>query len=55
VLSPFAGVGSEVFGAVMNGRKGIGIELKESYYRQMLKNLTEAVHRRTVDDQMVLV
>lgn len=39
VLSPFAGVGSEVFGAVSAGRKGIGIELKESYFRQAVKNL----------------
>ena len=39
VLSPFAGVGSEVFGAVLNGRRGIGIELKPSYYRQAVKNL----------------
>lgn len=39
VLSPFAGVGSEVYGAVRNGRRGIGIELKPSYYRQMIKNL----------------
>jgi DNA modification methylase len=39
VLTPFAGVGSEVYGAVTNGRKGIGIELKESYYRQAVKNL----------------
>lgn len=39
VLSPFMGVGSEVYGAVMNGRKGIGIELKKSYYRQAKKNL----------------
>jgi DNA modification methylase len=43
VLTPFAGIGSEVAGAVMNGRKGIGIELKPSYYRQMVKNLA-AVH-----------
>ena len=43
VLSPFAGVGSEVYGAVVNGRRGIGIELKESYYRQMKKNLEAAV------------
>jgi DNA modification methylase len=28
VLSPFMGVGSEIYGAVLNGRKGIGIELK---------------------------
>jgi len=39
VLSPFAGVGSEVYGAVELGRRGIGIELKPSYYRQMVKNL----------------
>ncbi len=39
VLSPFAGVGSEVYGAVELGRRGLGIELKPSYYRQMVKNL----------------
>lgn len=43
VLTPFMGVGSEVYGAVMNGRKGIGIELKESYYRQAVANLKAAV------------
>jgi DNA modification methylase len=42
VLSPFAGVGSEVFGAVINGRKGIGIELKPAYYHQAVKNLQYA-------------
>lgn len=39
VLTPFMGVGSEVYGAVRNGRRGIGIELKPSYYRQAVKNL----------------
>ena len=39
VLTPFMGVGSEVYGAVLNGRLGIGIELKPSYYRQVVKNL----------------
>jgi DNA modification methylase len=39
VLTPFMGVGSEVYGAVKLGRKGIGVELKESYYRQAVKNL----------------
>lgn len=39
VLTPFAGVGSEVYEAVRSGRFGIGVELKRSYYRQMLKNL----------------
>lgn len=42
VLTPFLGVGSEAFGAVINGRKGIGAELKPSYYRQAVKNLAEA-------------
>jgi hypothetical protein len=39
VLTPFMGVGSEVFGAVKLGRKGLGCELKPSYYRQAVKNL----------------
>lgn len=39
VLTPFMGVGSEVFGAVRGGRFGIGIELKPSYYRQAVANL----------------
>ena len=39
VLTPFAGVGSEVYAAVQLGRKGLGVELKPSYYRQALKNL----------------
>ena len=39
VLSPFAGVGSEGYVATKMGRNFIGIELKESYYNQMVKNL----------------
>lgn len=39
VFSPFMGVGSEVYGAVLNGRKAIGIELKNAYYEQAVKNL----------------
>lgn len=42
VLTPFMGVGSEVFGAVINGRRGVGIELKPSYYRQAVRNLEAA-------------
>ena len=42
VFTPFMGVGSEVYGAVINGRKGVGVELKESYYNQAVKNLEEA-------------
>jgi DNA modification methylase len=43
VLTPFMGVGSEVYGAVRAGRKGIGIELKPSYYRQAVKNVAAAL------------
>ena len=39
ILTPFAGIGSEIYGAVKLGRKGLGIELKESYFNQMIKNL----------------
>lgn len=39
VLTPFMGVGSEVYATVRLGRLGVGIELKPSYYRQALKNL----------------
>lgn len=39
VLTPFMGVGSEIYGALMNNRKGVGIELKSSYYNQAIKNL----------------
>lgn len=41
VLTPFMGVGSEAYGAVLNGRRALGIELKTSYYRQAVKNLEQ--------------
>lgn len=52
VLTPFLGVGSEVYAAVINGRRGIGCELKPSYFRQACKNLAAA--RERDDDQVVL-
>jgi DNA modification methylase len=45
VLTPFAGVGSEVYSPVSLGRKAIGIELKDSYYKQMILNLNDAEKR----------
>lgn len=42
VLTPFMGVGSEAYASIQKGRKAIGIELKETYYRQAVKNLEEA-------------
>jgi len=49
VLSPFMGVGSEVFGAVLNQRRAIGIELKPSYYKQAVRNLAEVEHHEEQD------
>jgi hypothetical protein len=41
VLSPFAGIGSEVYTAAQMGRRGVGIELKPSYFEQAKRNLAE--------------
>jgi len=45
VLTPFMGVGSEVFSPVSLGRKAIGIELKDSYYKQAIANMKESGNR----------
>ena len=45
VLTPFMGVGSEVYSAVSMGRKAIGIELKDSYYKQAILNLKDVNKR----------
>jgi hypothetical protein len=37
------GVGSEVYGAIKKGRKGMGAELKQSYYNQAIKNLDDLI------------
>ena len=39
IFTPFLGIGSEVYQAVKMGRKGIGIELKEVYFDQAVKNI----------------
>lgn len=49
VLTPFMGVGSEVYAAVQMGRFGIGAELKPSYFQQALRNLA------AVDDEQPIV
>ena len=45
VFTPFMGVGSEVFSPVSLGRKAIGVELKDSYYKQAILNIKEADRR----------
>jgi len=39
VFTPFCGIGSEIYGAVKQGRKGLGIELKPEYCAQAVKNM----------------
>ena len=46
VFTPFMGVGSEVYTAVKNRRKGMGVELKPSYFRQAKKNVAAAIKER---------
>jgi len=47
VLTPFLGIGSEVYGAVSAGRKGIGFELKPSYFQQAIRNISELDKAKT--------
>jgi DNA modification methylase len=42
VFSPFAGIGSEGYQSVMMNRKFVGIELKEAYFAQAIKNISKA-------------
>ena len=55
VGSPFGGVGSEPFCAVSMGRKAVACELKESYYRQAVRNVESGVKNwRDSADQKTL-
>lgn len=49
VLTPFGGIGSEAYCAVSAGRRAVLVELKESYYRQAVKNLEGAQDVETED------
>lgn len=51
VLTPFMGVGSEVYGAVINGRRAIGIDLKRTYYQQAVKNCATAENARLMEQE----
>jgi DNA modification methylase len=54
VLTPFMGVGSEVYAALCANRKAIGVELKASYYRQAEKNVRTAYEGRRDEEQKKL-
>jgi DNA modification methylase len=43
ILSPFAGIGSEGYQALLMGRQFIGVELKQEYFDQAVRNLHEAI------------
>ena len=55
ILTPFMGVGSEVFSPVSMGRKAIGIELKDSYFKQAKLNLAEASKRFNIKSKQGLL
>lgn len=50
IFSPFMGIGSEGWEALRNGRKFIGTELNPAYFRQAVKNLSEAEETSSVGD-----
>ena len=46
VFTPFMGIGSEVYSAIKMGRKGVGVELKSSYYDVAVENIKSAVKNK---------
>lgn len=46
VLDPFSGIGSTGYQAILMGRRYVGVELKESYYKQSIRNMDEADRQR---------
>jgi hypothetical protein len=53
VLTPFLGVGSEAYGAIINGRKAIGIELKDTYFMQAVKNCEAASKGVAIEEPLL--
>ena len=51
VLTPFMGIGSEVYQAILDERKGIGFELKESYFKEAMKNV-QIAEAKTMEDKL---
>lgn len=55
VMTPFMGVGSEVYSPVSMGRKAIGIELKDSYFKQAILNVADSYKRFEGVKQLSLI
>lgn len=55
ILTPFMGVGSEVYSPVSLGRKAIGVELKESYFKQAKINMEMCKQRFINSNQLSLI
>lgn len=51
VFSPFAGIGSEGFQALLRGRRFYGVELKPEYHAQAMRNLEAAARKRDESTQ----
>ena len=49
VLTPFMGIGSEAYTAVKMGRRAVGVELKDSYYRQAVANVKSLTEKTQAD------
>ena len=49
VLTPFMGIGSEAYTAVKMGRRAVGVELKDSYYRQAVANVKSLTENTQAD------
>lgn len=50
VLDPFVGIGSSAYQAILMGRKGLGIELKSSYFKQAYLNCENAIEEKAKND-----
>ena len=50
VLDPFAGIGSSLYVALRMNRRGLGVELKESYYKQAVSNCESALTEPKIKD-----
>lgn len=55
IFTPFMGVGTEVYSPVSLGRKAIGVELKDSYFKQSIANMKQCKNRFSVSKQLSII